>query len=71
MKMSLQECYLEAKQAYHDLLTGKAVVEVVDQNGERIRYSQINANKLLSYIDELETKLGLKKASNGPMRFFS
>lgn len=56
----------EARAAYHALMTGTAVVEFRDQNGETVKYGQANANKLAIYIQELERKLGLN-AARGPM----
>lgn len=61
----------EAKTAYHNLMTGQAMVEVRDQNGENVRFSQINRAALYSYIQELERKL-CKPAgarANRPMGF--
>lgn len=44
----------EARTAYHELMTGRSVRVLVDQNGERIEYGHANAAKLLSYIQTLE-----------------
>lgn len=57
----------QAKAAYHDLLTGQAVVVLVDQNGERVEYRPANVNQLRSYIRDLEGRLGTATPS-GPMR---
>ena len=59
---------LDAQQAYHDLMTGAAVVEVRDQNAETIRYSKTNKNDLLAYIEWLKGQLGMTVAPSGPMR---
>lgn len=66
--MTLQERLEDAENAYHDLVTGKAVVEVVDQNGERVRYSAANRSALLSYIGEL--KWQINNTSVAPMQFW-
>ena len=55
----------QAKAAYHDLLTGQAVVVLVDQNGERVEYRPANVNQLRSYIRDLEGRLGTA-APSGP-----
>ena len=57
----------QAKAAYHDLLTGQAVVVLVDQNGERVEYRPANVNQLRSYIRDLEGRLGTATPI-GPMR---
>ena len=59
---------LDAQQAYHDLMTGTAIVEVRDQNAETIRYSKTNKNDLLAYIEWLKGQLGMTVAPSGPMR---
>lgn len=58
----------EAESAYHDLMTGKAVVEVTDQNGEKVVFSRASATKLAQYIQSL--KLQLKSGNRGPMRVY-
>lgn len=57
----------EAEAAYHQLMTGKAVRVVVDQNGERIEYVQANVAKLAAYIDQLKRQNDAAH-SVGPMR---
>lgn len=59
---------LDAQQAYHDLMTGTAIVEVRDQNAETVKYSRANKNDLLAYIEWLKGQLGLAVAPSGPMR---
>jgi hypothetical protein len=56
----------EAEQAYHDLIVGCKEVEVVDQNGERIKYMRTDAAKLKAYIEELKHQLGMKPC--GPLQ---
>ena len=58
-KVILQARLDEAKQAYHDLLTGTKARVIVDQNGERVRYASSNAADLLRYINWLRDLLGM------------
>jgi hypothetical protein len=44
----------EALSAKHLLLTGKALEQFVDQNGEQVRYTKMTLDGLLTYIKELE-----------------
>lgn len=60
----------EAELAYHRLMTGRSVQEVVDQNGERIRYTPASASRLAVYITELKALIGGVANSTGPMRFW-
>ena len=59
---------LDAQEAYHALLTGSAVAEFRDQNGETVKYSRANKNDLFAYIEWLKGQLGLAVAPSGPMR---
>ena len=59
---------LDAQQAYHDLMTGAAIVEVRDQNAETLKYSRANKNDLFAYIEWLKGQLGMTVAPSGPMR---
>lgn len=61
----LQQRLDDAETAYHNLMTGRSVVEVVDQNGERVKYDNVNAFRLANYINELKRKLG---ETSGPMQ---
>lgn len=59
----------EAKQAYHNLLTGQAVVSF-SRNGRETRFTQANKNELKAYINELETLInGSSSRRRGPARF--
>lgn len=69
-RMTLTEQLADAKSAYHDLMTGQQVVEVTDQNGERIKYNAANAFRLAAYIQDLENKLNPVTNATGPMRFW-
>lgn len=72
MALTTLEALNEAKQAYHNLLTGQAVTEFRDQNGEMVRYTQINRAALADYISRLERQLatenGTTPAGIAPMR---
>lgn len=58
----------EAQNALHALLTGSAVVEFTDQNGEKIRYTAAKKHDLIAYIAWLKGELGLDVAPTGPMK---
>lgn len=58
----------QAEQAYHRLMTGTAVVEVRDSNGETIKYNANSATKLASYILLMKRELGLITEGTGPMK---
>lgn len=65
----------EARQAYHDLVTGSKPMVVIDgNNGDQVRYTPANTQKLYAYINQLQSELdmltGLTRApSNTPARF--
>lgn len=65
---NVQQRLTEAEAAYHDLLTGKAVVEFRDQNGEVVRYGQARKGDLAAYIERLKTQIA-GTTRNGPMFF--
>ena len=70
----LEKQIAEAKAAYHSLMTGTAVVEVVDQNGERVRFNPAKKSDLYAYIMSLENQLPCSQlplcAPKGPAGFF-
>jgi len=47
----------EARAAYHQLMTGQAVVEIKDQNGESVRFTSARRADLYAYIQELQALL--------------
>jgi predicted TPR repeat methyltransferase len=47
------EKLVEAEAAYHNLMVNGAIRVVVDQNGERVEYTSVNAANLLRYIADL------------------
>lgn len=70
--MTTAEMLLEAKRAYHALLTGTMARVFVDQNGERVEYTTTNRSDLKNYITELQNILtseqnGGQSRGNGPM----
>lgn len=54
---SLAEMLVQAEVAYHRLQTGAAVVDVVDANGERVRYAQADRRSLQSYVADLRRQI--------------
>lgn len=44
----------DARNAYHELLTGKSARVFVDQNGERVEFTSANRQSLAQYIAELQ-----------------
>ena len=72
MALTTLQALTEARQAYHDLLTGQAVTEFRDQNGEMVRYTQINRAALSDYIARLERQyaleIGATPSGVAPMR---
>jgi predicted TPR repeat methyltransferase len=64
------EKLVEAEAAYHQLMVGGAVRVVVDQNGERVEYTSVNAANLLRYIADLRNLIALEAGllvPRGPM----
>lgn len=64
--MTAQEKLDDAKAQYHLLLTGQQAKVYVDQNGERVEYTQANRGALLTYIQRLEREVAGSRP--GPMR---
>lgn len=67
---TLAQRLAEAEAAYHALLTGKAVVEVRDANGESVVYQQSNRASLAAYVNDLRRQIGdgAGQSESGPMR---
>jgi gpW. len=68
----IRQLLSEARKAYHQLMTGTAVVEVRDQNGESVRFSAARRSDLYAYIQDLASQLivaGCPRRPNGPARF--
>ena len=66
--MTLSERLVDAEAKYHQLMTGTSVVEVTDQNGEKVVFSRASASNLARYIQQLKNQLNGE--SRGPMRAF-
>lgn len=60
-----------AEAAYHNLMTGESARVVVDQNGERVEFTAINAVRLQNYIRSLADDIRLcelgRPVVSGPM----
>lgn len=62
--MACQQQQLDsAREAYHNLVTGRMARVVVDQNGERVEFTPANATRLHAYIQALEAEC--RAANNG------
>lgn len=69
--MTKAEMLADAKAQYHLLLTGQKASVVVDQNGERVEYTQANAAKLQAYIASLQACVdGNGAVSRRPMKIW-
>ena len=67
--MATQAMLDEARAAYHQLLTGTALVEIRHEQQGYMRYAQANAAALLAYISSLEGQLNVPIAlRTGPRR---
>lgn len=64
--MTTSEMLEEARAAYHNLMTGRNAIVVVDQNGERVEYQRANAFRLLAYIRMLEDQLARENGTPTP-----
>lgn len=68
MAVDLNANLADAEKAYHALMTGQSVAEFRDQNGELVRYSPANAQRLQGYILSLKMQLGLPTGITAPAR---
>lgn len=66
--MTTSERLVAAEQAYHSLMIGESVVELRDQSGEMLRFTQANASRLKIYIAELKAEIAGTVERRGPMR---
>lgn len=55
--MNLETQLMEARDAYHKLLTGQAVVRI-QRDGKNVEFSQASKKDLAAYIASLESQLG-------------
>lgn len=58
----------EAQAAYHNLQIGTSARVVVDQNGERVEYTNANRAALRAYILELEAQLAERDTRARPFK---
>ena len=58
----------EARDSYHDLISGTMPRVVVDQNGERVEFTSTNKAALYAYILELQALIGCGPATLAPLR---
>lgn len=69
--LTLAEKLVQAEAAYHALMIGESVREVVDQNGERVVYTAANAARLAQYIAELKASIANTSLSyRKPLRVY-
>lgn len=68
-RLLLETRLAEAKTALHTLQMGQQARVLVDQNGERVEFTPNTVSRLTAYIAELESELGIKGRSLGPMGF--
>lgn len=66
--MTLTERLTEAEAALHQLNIGRHVVEVQEQNGERIRYGAPDRARLQAYIADLKRQIN--GTCVGPLEFW-
>ena len=68
---ALKALLAQARAAYHKLMTGRAAVEITDQNGEKVRFTAAKKQDLYNYILQLEAAIcpGSAARANRPMRF--
>ncbi|MDX1816106.1 MAG: gpW family head-tail joining protein [Marinobacter sp.] len=65
--MSVETQLLEARDAYHKLLTGQAVVQI-QRDGKTVQFQQSSKADLAAYIASLESQLGSSGRRRGPAR---
>jgi len=69
----LQAQYLEAKVAYHQLMTGQMARVVVDQSGQRVEYANANRELLGAYLANLHAQVcppeAIARTMGGPASF--
>ena len=72
--MTDQEALDAAKEAYHQLMTGRKSVRVTFPSGQTVQYQDVDAASLRAYIDELERKIeaggAVTRSRYTPTRFY-
>lgn len=66
--MSTKTQLAEAREAYHQLLTGQAVVRI-QREGRSVEYREANKSDLRAYISDLERELGTGARRRRPAGF--
>lgn len=61
------EMLAQAQGALHALMTGQSARVVVDQNGERVEFTSVNADRLRAYIVSLMALIEGNPAARGPL----
>ncbi len=64
MALTLLDRLQEARDAYHELQTGRAAVSFTDQNCERVEYTRTTAPRLAAYIADLESQVAGTRRTN-------
>lgn len=68
---TLQARLIEARSAYHSLITGTLARVVVDVDGSRVEFSATNRQQLYAYIQELEGLIApTTPAVTGPLGYY-
>jgi hypothetical protein len=68
---AIRQKIAQAEAAYHSLMTGTMLVEVTDQNGERVKFSNSNRLNLYAYIGQLKALLpGATPFGSAPAAFY-
>ncbi len=60
---------IEARQALHELMTGKRVATVT-KNGRSVSFTSATLSELKAYISELEEELGVAIRRRRPAGFY-
>jgi len=66
---TLAEQLVEAEAAYHDLMTGTALVSVRDSTGESIVYRATSASRLKNYIADLKSQIAAESSGANRTRY--
>lgn len=70
MPLTTQQKLDQAKEAKHNLATGKLARVFMDQNGERVEFTTTNMAQLEAYIAELEAEIGgISRFARKPIGF--
>jgi len=56
-RVAIRARIVKLETAYDNIMAGTAIVELADQNGEKVRYNTANAPALLALINRLKAML--------------